>query len=42
MLTENSHYLLEPWGSSNYRDMSIQDTAADFAGTTDSTAVVAG
>lgn len=37
-----SLYLPDPWGSSNYRGMCIQNTAADFAGTTDSTAAVGG
>lgn len=37
----NSLYLLDPWDSSNYRGMCIQDNAADFAGTMDSTVAAA-
>lgn len=32
------HLHMDPWGSSSYRGMCIQDSAAEFAGTMDSTA----
>lgn len=35
---EDMHRHMEPWGSSNYRGNYIQGSAAEFAGTMDSTA----
>lgn len=37
MILYNSLYLLDPWDSSNYKGMHIQDNAAESAGTMDST-----
>lgn len=41
MILYNSLYLLDPWDSSNYKGMHIQDNAAESAGTMDSTVAAA-